>query len=116
MKGHPGFEMQWDKYVGIGYIYNIKTRRILILTEVCTIPVVVLLYQTDGPPVQTGNSGFVPCTSGSKIRTAGEDTHHIELQELIFSSNSDKTVPLTNNALRISMHKLRRGHPSHSYV
>lgn len=109
MKGHPGFEMQWDKYVGIGYIYNIKARRILILTEVCTILVVVLLYQT-------GNSGFVPCTPGSKIRTAGEGTHHIELQELIFSSNSDKTVLLTNNALRISMHKWIQGHPSHSYV
>lgn len=74
------------------------------MTEVCTI-LVVVLYQTDGPPVQTGNSGFVPCTPGSKIRTAGEHTHHREPQELIFSSNSDKTVLLTSNALRISMHE-----------
>jgi len=58
------------------------------LTEVCTTLVLVILCQTGGPPIQTGNSGFVLHTSGSEMRIAGEDTHHTELQGISFSNDS----------------------------
>lgn len=86
VKGHLGFEILQDRLIcGSRLQLQHKGKKSLYfdwsMYNSC-------ICSSDGPPDQTGNSRFVPCTLGSKIKTATEDTHHTGLQGFIFSVDS----------------------------